>query len=60
MTSYEKFKLQEEFCKEKKLPLFSSQYCYFCKKDIYEHIDVEKAKSTLITGCPCCHRSFVD
>ena len=60
LTSFDKFELQKQFCKENNIPLFSAQICYSCQKDIYEHITEEKAKSTLITGCPVCNRSFVD
>lgn len=60
MNSYDKFKLQQEFCKENNLPLFSSQHCFKCRKDIYEYITEVKAKTTLITGCPCCNQTFVD
>lgn len=39
-----------------------SGYCYSCGKNIYEEggISVEKAGKELITGCPFCHRSYVD
>lgn len=60
MTSYQKFQLQKEFCKENSLPLFCGQLCWSCKKDIFEHISEETARTTLITGCPCCNYSFVD
>lgn len=60
LNSHQKYELQKEYCKINKEPLFSLRLCYFCQKDIYEHITEEKAKSTLITGCPFCNRSFVD
>lgn len=60
LSSNEKYKLQEEFCKERNFPLFAAQYCYSCKNDIYEKITEEKAKTTLITGCPYCCISFID
>ena len=43
--------------------------CWRCGNNIYEQIDhgthktgisVEEASSRLITGCPHCHRSYVD
>jgi len=60
LTSQQKFELQKEYCKVNGLPLFSALRCYSCWKDIYEYITEEKAKTTLITGCPCCNHSFVD
>ncbi len=60
LTSNQKFQLQQEYCKQNKLPCFASLRCFSCKKDIWEFISEEKAKSTLITGCPCCNRTFVD
>ena len=40
----------------------SSGYCYCCGKNIYGEggISVEEAGSQLTTGCPFCHRTFVD
>ena len=40
----------------------SSGVCYRCHKDIYGEngISVEEAGRTMVTGCPFCHRSFVD
>lgn len=34
--------------------------CLFCKKNIWEHISLEKASNDLITGCPVCNRSYCD
>ena len=36
--------------------------CYCCGKQIYADggISVEEASTELTTGCPFCHRSFVD
>ena len=34
--------------------------CFFCEQDIYEAIDYDTARETIITGCPHCHRSFVE
>lgn len=43
--------------------------CWRCGKNIYEQIDhgtyksgisVEEASTRLVTGCPHCHRSYVD
>ena len=50
-------------------------WCYYCHNQIYamaKHIDpytgavsytgitTDEAESTLVTGCPHCHRSYVD
>lgn len=40
---------------EKKELLFGKTYS--C---LYEYIPMEEASSSLITGCPCCNRSYVD
>lgn len=68
-------KAQREFCEEKGLPLFApfTGICFKCRKNIYEEqehrrgntyietgIDVNKAGSELVTGCPHCHMSYVD
>lgn len=46
------------------LPVFapSDGKCWKCNKNIYSEggVSVEKASTELITGCPHCHRSFVD
>lgn len=60
MNSQQKFQLQVDFCKEKKLPLFCSILCYRCKKNIFEKFTEEYCKTRLITGCPHCNYSFVD
>ena len=62
---------QDKYCKEKGYPHFAPMggRCWNCNEDIYTEIDhggyktgisVEKAGSTLITGCPHCHRSYCD
>ena len=53
------------FCNKHNLPMFapSNGICWRCRKNIYEGeygISVEKAGSMLITGCPYCHRTYVD
>ena len=39
-----------------------SGVCYRCHKNIYSEdgISVEQASKELVTGCPFCHRSYVD
>lgn len=34
--------------------------CFSCHKNVYEYIDDDTVKTGMITGCPVCHRSFVD
>ena len=66
---------QREYCNTHSLPHFApfDGYCFGCNRQIYDGgivhagdryyhtgISVEKAGSTLITGCPHCMRSFVD
>ena len=55
---------QKEFCKKNELPHFAPYdgYCFRCGHQIYGEngIPVEKAKSTLVTGCPYCGTSYCD
>lgn len=65
-------KAQKDYATAKQHPHFAPAdgKCYKCKKPIYEQsedaggfkrgISVEKAGSTLITGCPHCNRSYCD
>ena len=70
-NSDEAKKAQEKYCEEKVYPHFAplNGRCYCCNNDIYTQIDrgsyktgisVEKAGSTLITGCPHCKRTYCD
>lgn len=40
--------------------LDGSQRCFSCGENIYDHITEHKVMYETITGCPVCHRSFVD
>lgn len=63
---------QAKFCEEKGYPHFApSHHCYRCHQNIYlkgkrrdgkevNGISVEKAGSTLITGCPYCNWSYCE
>lgn len=55
---------QERYCDEHKFPHFAPRTgtCWCCGKNIYAEggISVEEAGLRLITGCPFCHRSYVD
>ena len=62
---------QDKECDREGYPHFAPRdgKCWNCNKDIYteqDHggyktgISVEKAGSTLITGCPHCNRTYCD
>ena len=58
---------QREYCdKDTPAPNFadfgtnSKGECYNCRKNIWKHITLEKASNQLITGCPCCSRTYCD
>lgn len=63
---------QRKLCQQRVFPHFAPTgdcKCYRCKKDIYQQVDhgayktghsVQKATTSLITGCPHCHYSFCD
>lgn len=40
--------------------LDGERQCFRCNKNVYEHVDDFTVKKGMITGCPVCHRSFVD
>lgn len=40
--------------------LDGEERCFSCGENVYEHINEHKATYGSITGCPSCHRSFVD
>lgn len=54
-------KAQIKYCTEHSI-LFapSDGICWNCGKQIYDAITLEYASTQLVTGCPHCHRSFVD
>ena len=63
---------QKAYCEREETPHFAPNdgFCYYCNRNIYDAIknrngrtygvSVEKAGSTLITGCPHCNYSFVE
>ena len=53
---------QKKYCDENNVPQFAptNGRCDRCFANIYDYITVERAGTTLITGCPECHTSFVD
>lgn len=64
---------QADYCQDHGLPWFAPYdgLCYCCGRNIYKPvtwestgtttgITVESASSMLITGCPHCHRTYVD
>jgi len=55
----EKIEAQKEYCKNNDLPFFAPYtVCPNCKRDIWDKITLEQAKTELITGCPYCNRSY--
>jgi len=58
----EKIMMQEEYCNKNHKPIFIpfDGCCFYCLRQIFEHISKEKASSELITACPLCHRSYVE
>ena len=53
---------QKTYCDERKVPMFTPTdgRCFRCGQDITDALTVERASKELITGCPLCHRSYVD
>ena len=52
---------QRYYCREKKAPFFApTTVCFSCQQDIWEKITLERAATSLITGCPVCNRSYCD
>ena len=57
-----KIYLQKKYCEKERAPNFAPNdgFCWSCGTQIYNHIDKDKARSELITGCPKCCRSYCD
>ena len=64
-------KAQSLLVNAKSFPYFAptNGVCYRCRNNIYTEIkkdeyssgiDVEQAATSLVTGCPHCHRSYCD
>ena len=62
---------QNKYCKDNSVILFAPYdgECFCCGRQIYEPrklgdeirgYTIKEASETLITGCPFCHRSYVD
>lgn len=62
LTIDQKRKAQAKYAIDNLQPLFAplGGRCYECRGQIYDKINMEKASTTLITGCPYCKTSFVD
>lgn len=70
----ESIKAQRNYCEKTGAPHFAPRngVCWSCNKNIYEEhpwkynpeitsgIDVERAATELVTGCPHCNRSYCD
>lgn len=61
-NNQDKINAQKEYCDKNNLPYLAPKngLCYNCLQQIYMEIKFERAKNSLITGCPHCHRSFCD
>lgn len=59
-----RYKAQLEHCEASNSPIFVpiDGFCEYCKKNIWNWIPLEIAKSKIITGCPnpICHKSYCD
>lgn len=53
---------QGKYCKANNLPYFAPvrENCSNCHRNVFAGYTMEQCKTTLITGCPFCHKSFVD
>lgn len=40
--------------------LDGSKRCFSCGENVYDNLTEHKVMYETITGCPVCHRSFVD
>lgn len=62
MEKNPKIVAQEKYCEENKVPFFAprKEICWSCGRDVYSGLSYEYCRNNLITGCPHCHRSFVD
>jgi hypothetical protein len=58
----DKIAAQKEYQKKTNSPSFapSNGVCFKCRRQIYTEISLERASTTLITGCPHCHYSFCE
>lgn len=61
----EAMKAQKRFTEKNELPHFAptNGICWGCRRNIYSAprgYTVERAGEELITGCPHCHKSYVD
>jgi len=53
---------QKQYCEDNHDPLFAPDdgFCWSCGEQIYANGYENQAATTLITGCPHCHRSYID
>ncbi len=58
----EKIDAQRAYCKKMPAPYFApfKGVCWGCGEQIFNKISLESAGSRLITGCPCCSRTYCD
>ena len=71
MTDYiyikECIEAQRKYCRDNNYPCFipNDGKCFSCRKQIFSEyndggINIKRASSELITGCPHCNRSYCD
>jgi len=64
LTVKEFIENQKKYCEETKTPFFmpDRNRCWSCGGQFITQLikDGETGRNKLITGCPICHRSFVD
>ncbi len=58
----DKINAQKIYCKNRKVPFFAPKdgVCESCHRQIFNRISLDFASQRLITGCPYCHKSYVD
>lgn len=58
----DKVDAQVKYITRQKLPHFAppNGVCWCCYRQIYDCISYKRASTSLITGCPHCHRSYCD
>lgn len=54
-----RYLMQKKYCEENGLPMFVPMVC-LCGNSPMDGVSDDIASTTLITGCPFCHRTFTD
>ena len=58
----DKIEAQKNYVGRENYPFFAppNGVCWCCHRQIYERISYKSASTSLVTGCPHCHRSYCD